>query len=80
MLNKQKKQNKMEKEITIENLQQEVAELKAKVESLQKERDNYYQWYNDERERANKMLRTVKALAQLTADAAGLEIIQPVKF
>lgn len=70
----------MEKEITIENLQQEVAELKAKVESLQKERDNYYQWYNDERERANKMLRTVKALAQLTADAAGLEIIQPVKF
>lgn len=70
----------MEKEITIENLQQENAELKAKVESLQKDRDNYYKWYNDERERANKMLRTVKALAQLTADAAGLEIIQPVTF
>jgi len=70
----------MEKQITIENLQQEVAELTAKVESLEKERDNYRSWYNQEHDRASRQVKTLKALAQLTADAAGLEIIQPVNY
>lgn len=70
----------MEKEITIENLQQEVAELKTKVEALENERDNYRRWYNDEHDRANKQLKTLKALAQLTADAAGLEVLQPLNI
>jgi chromosome segregation ATPase len=70
----------MENEITIENLQQEVATLKAENEALKeqlaKSEQNakmYYEWYSTADKKFGHLNKRVKSLAYLLADAVDIE-------
>lgn len=65
----------MEKEITIENLQQEVAELKTQVETLTAEKakaeqngKNYYEWYQVAERKYLRLRTKIGALVELISD------------
>ena len=70
----------MDKEITIENLQQEVATLKNENETLkaqlEKSEQNakmYYEWYSVADKKFGHLNKRVKSLAYLLADAVDIE-------
>lgn len=69
----------VEKEITIENLQQENAQLKNELEAVKNESRNYQTWYREERASHETLKRKVKALVYLLADAVGVDIVEPLK-
>ena len=64
----------MEKEITIENLQQENAQLKNELEAVKNESRNYQTWYREERDKYAALKRKVNALVCLLADAVGASV------
>ena len=77
----------MEKEITIENLQQEVAtltneneSLKAQLAESKEKADKYYEWYRTADNKLGHLNKRAKSIACLLADAVGLETREVLPF
>lgn len=64
----------VEKEITIENLQQENAQLKNENEQLKKDLEQQKQFYFSQLRENAKLIAKAKSIAVLLADFAGVSV------